>query len=328
MKLMEGNQMPTILALLSPGDDIQELLIAPENVDICYVYKNETNFFSRCIKRFKLLFPSNSFAFSHEFLSKDLSKYDVIILDETIYPDKIIKNIRNRNQKCKIIYWMWNTVEYSGRLRLYDKWRRWDILLSMRKKYNFIISSFDLGDCQKYNLTYNNQVAPFFRDVSISNPISNSIFFFGKDKGRLPHLRNLAKQFRSLGYICDFNVVPDARKKYSSDSFDGVKRVNYTAYKNIIKQELNSNALLEILQDGQGGITWRALEALFYKQKLITNFLNIKNYDFYNADNIYIIGLDEEKRFEQFMKIPYQEIPETIRNKYTFIGWLKNMLNN
>lgn len=324
---MEGNHIPTILALLSPGDDIQELLLAPENVDICYVYKNETKFISRCIKRFKLLLPFNFFAFSREFKNKDLSKYDVIILDETIYPDKIIKNIRKRNQRCKIIYWMWNTVEYSGRLRLYNKWARWNILLSMRKSYNFNISSFDIEDCYKYNLTYNNQVAPFFRDVSISNPISNSIFFFGKDKGRLSHLQNLARQFRGLGYVCEFNVVPDARKKYSSDAFDGVKRVNYTAYKDIVKQELNSNALLEILQDGQSGITWRALEALFYKRKLITNFMNIKEYDFYNVNNIYIIGFDEEKRFEQFMKTPYQEIPEAIKNRYTFVGWLQNMIN-
>lgn len=323
---MVENREPKILALLSPGDDIQELLFAPENIDTCYVYKNETEFFSRCIKRFKLLFPFNSFAFSREFLHKDLSTYDVIILDETIYPDKIIKNIRERNQTCKIIYWMWNTVEYSGRLRLYDKWKRWDILLAMKEDYKFEISSFDVADCKKYNLTYNNQVAPFFRDISISDPTPNSIFFFGKDKGRLPYLRNLAEKFRNLGYICDFNVVPDARKKYSSEAFNGVKRANYTAYKDIVKKELNSNILLEILQDGQGGITWRALEALFYKRKLITNFKDIKSYDFYNNSNIYILGLDDDKLLENFMETPYKDIPEIIKNRYTFMGWLQKMI--
>ena len=325
---MEENKIPTILALLSPGDDIQELLFAPEDVDTCYVYKNETRFVSRCIKRFKLLFPVNSFAFSREFQNKDLSKYDVIILDETIYPDKIIKNIRRRNRTCKIIYWMWNTVEYSGRLRLYDKWKRWNILLSMKENYNFEISSFDIEDCHRYNLTYNNQVAPFFRDISNSKPISNSIFFFGKDKGRLSHLRGLADEFRSLGYVCDFNVVPDDRKKYSAHAFDGVKRADYTAYRDIVKRELSSNLLLEVLQDGQGGITWRALEAMFYKRKLITNFENIKRYDFYNPNNIYIIGLDDKNRLEQFLKTPYQEIPEIIKNRYTFMGWLQNMINS
>lgn len=324
---MKEKRIPNILALLSPGDDIQELLFAPENVDICYVYNNETNFFSRCVKRFKLLFPFNSFSFSREFLDKDLSKYDVIILDETIYPDKIIKNIRKRNQTCKLIYWMWNTVEYSGRLRLYDKWKRWDILLAMKENYKFEISSFDLADCQKYNLTYNNQVAPFFENFTTPASIPNSIFFFGKDKGRLPSLRNLATEFRRLGYKCDFNVVPDARKKYSSQDFAGVKRANYTAYKDIVKRELNSNILLEILQDGQDGITWRALEALFYKRKLITNFKNIKSYDFYNNSNIYVIGLDDDNLLKRFMETPYKEISETIKKRYTFMGWLQNMIS-
>ena len=325
---MKEIQIPKTLALLSPGDDIQELLLSPENIDICYIYKNEMKFFSRCIKRLKLLFPFNSLAFSNEFRHIDLAKYDVIILDETIYPDKVIKYVRKCNQTCKIIYWMWNTVEYSGRLRLYNKWKRWHILLSMREKYNFEISSFDKEDCNRYNLTYNNQVAPFFRDLSNPNPISNSIFFFGKDKGRLSHLRNLADEFRSLGYVCDFNVVPDARKKYSAHDFDGVKRAHYTAYRDLIKSELSSSLLLEILQDGQGGITWRALEAMFYKRKLITNFQNIRKYDFYNESNIYIIGLDDKEKIKQFMKTPYQEIPETIKNRYTFKGWLQNMVNN
>lgn len=43
---MKGIQIPKILALLFPGDDIQELLLSPENIDICYIYKNEMNFFS------------------------------------------------------------------------------------------------------------------------------------------------------------------------------------------------------------------------------------------------------------------------------------------
>ena len=44
----------------------------------------------------------------------------------------------------------------------------------------------------------------------------------------------------------------------------------------------------EIVQPGQGGLTIRTLEALFYNKKLITNNESITEYDFYNADNIFI----------------------------------------
>jgi len=317
-----------ILVLLSPEEKIQKLLLEPEKVDICYVYnQHPQNIISRCIKRVKLLMPFDSLAYSEEFLHKDLSKYDIIILDETIYPNRIIRNIRRRNKNCKLIYWMWNTVDYSNsKLRLYNRWKIWKELLTMRNYYNFTISSFDKGDCEKYNITYNNQVAPYFNDLTISNKLEKTIFFFGLDKGRLPYIKELYNEFTKYGYFCDFNVVPDARKKYNLSSFGAVTKQSFQPYKEIIKCEAPVKALLEILQNGQEGITWRALEALFYKKKLITNYKEIKQYDFYNPNNIFILGVDDIERFKVFMSTKFEDVPKEYVNKYTFRGWLSNMM--
>lgn len=316
-----------ILALLSPGDSIQELLFSEENVDICYIQKNKIDTLSRYIKRFKLLFPFDFFAYSADFLNKDLSIYDIVIIDETIYPERIIKYIRRNNPSCKIIYWMWNTVEYSGKLRLYKKWSHWELLLAMREYYNIEIISFDKRDCEKYDLTYNNQIAPFFRNLSIDNEINERVFFWGQDKNRLEQIQTIRGLLSNTGYLCDFNVVPDQRKKYPLHAFEGINKVDYLPYKEIIKRELKSSVLLEILQEKQNGLTWRALESLFYKKKLITNFEEIKKYDFYNPKNIYIIGVDDKSRLYDFMSEQYEDVPKSIIENYTLKGWLDKYIN-
>lgn len=63
---------------------------------------------------------------------------------------------------------------------------------------------------------------------------------------------------------------------------------------------------------------------MFYKKKLLTNYLDIKNYDFYNKDNIFIIENDDEKKIDIFLKQSYQEISSEIIEQYLVDGWLKN----
>ena len=221
---------------------------------------------------------------------------------------------------------MWNTVEHTTQMKLYDRWKKWNQLLAMRAKYKFQISSFDEGDCKKYGLVYNNQVAPYFKDISIPDDLSNSIFFYGLDKGRLTFIKHLYDTFTNKGYQCNFNVVPDAHKKYDEFAFEKIHEEYFRPYKDIIEQEVSSKALLEILQKGQKGITWRALESLFYKKKLITNFKEIKQYDFYNPNNIFVLGMDDMNQFDLFMRTKFENISDKEVIKYTFKGWLSNML--
>ena len=73
--------------------------------------------------------------------------------------------------------------------------------------------------------------------------------------------------------------------------------------------------------------SWRALEAMFYRKKLITNFKDIKEYDFYKKDNIFIIGEDDLNNIKNFVNTGYVDIPENIIKKYTIDGWIENFIN-
>ena len=74
-------------------------------------------------------------------------------------------------------------------------------------------------------------------------------------------------------------------------------------------------------------MTWRPLEAMFYRKKLITNFKDIKEYDFYIKDNIFIIGEDDLNNIKNFVNTGYVDISQNIIKKYTIDGWIENFIN-
>lgn len=62
-------------------------------------------------------------------------------------------------------------------------------------------------------------------------------------------------------------------------------------------------------------------------KKLITTNFNIKEYDFYNENNILVIDSENPKINLAFFEKPYEEIPTEILKKYIINGWIENMLN-
>ena len=71
------------------------------------------------------------------------------------------------------------------------------------------------------------------------------------------------------------------------------------------------------------GLTLRTLEALFFKKKLITNNRDIVNLQFYNANNIFVLGIDKLENLKIFMDKPYENIEQKVIDYYDFNEWLK-----
>lgn len=85
-----------------------------------------------------------------------------------------------------------------------------------------------------------------------------------------------------------------------------------------------SKAILDVTNPIQSGLTMRTLEAIGMKKKLITTNKDITNYEFYNSNNIYV--LDENVIIDdRFLNKPYDNIDESIRNKYTLNQWIRDI---
>lgn len=313
-----------ILIVLAPDDILPKELLQYEEVDTVFMFQRGRSLWTRLQRRFFLLLGLESFALTKEIRNIDLNQYDAIFVNETIYPEKILAWIRKGNNKCTLFYWLWNTV-FSEKVKLYNREKELKKVIDSQKSLNYRIVSFDKKDCEKYGFIYNDQVAPFIYTDNIDSRNIKDVFFCGKDKGRLEVLKKIAKDFDNSHISYDFWIVPQKDRIYDSDSKRFLKH-SFLEYEELIKREKASKCILEIVQKGQGGITWRALESLFYKRKLITNFSSIVEYDFYNKENIFIIGKDDIHRLKDFVESPYVNIDEQIVQHYLFKDWINRLI--
>lgn len=85
----------------------------------------------------------------------------------------------------------------------------------------------------------------------------------------------------------------------------------------------NSKIVLDIQHPMQTGLTMRTIEMIGAERKLITTNTAIKDYDFYNPNNIYIIDRDNPSIDPSFFSSPYQPVAPSLYHKYSLDGWLE-----
>ncbi|UIR55952.1 hypothetical protein LZQ00_17025 [Sphingobacterium sp. SRCM116780] len=278
-------------------------------VDVNQIYRDIPGFL-RPVRKF---FFDFDLPFKQIWLIKDfknsIADYDTIILSATLYNIKISKIIDSYKFKNKqLIFWYWNPVDkICSPSKISASWEKW---------------SFDKKDCEKYNLKYNNT---YYFEKFISNIAQETkyqVSFIGQDKGRLKLLLAIEKELKNLGITFYFHVVQD---RTSVLDYAYKSRLNYHEILNIIQA---SDVLLDIVQNGQSGLTLRVMESLFFSKKIISNNTEIIRYDFYNPSNIFIIGKDSLEELLAFMETDYVPINKDILKNYTVENWLNNFAKN
>jgi hypothetical protein len=71
----------------------------------------------------------------------------------------------------------------------------------------------------------------------------------------------------------------------------------------------------------------RTLEVLGARRKLITTNATIKDYDFYNENNIFILDRENPVISAEFIKTKYQEVDRDLYLKYSLEYWLNEVFN-
>ncbi len=145
----------------------------------------------------------------------------------------------------------------------------------------------------------------------------------GKNKNRLDLLNEIAKHLIKANIQCDFNilVLNNANKDLIKDEWKISKMISY---EEILDKSSKCSVIVDVVKEGQSGLTLRVLEALFFGKKLITNNKNICNCDFYSSDNVFIVGVDNWDDFEMFLGSELLQIPNNVKNKYLLETWVNN----
>lgn len=281
------------------------------NNDIFELYKSNSKI-NRILRKivFKYNLPFSNFFLTSWYNQK--TDYDKVIMFDTGNAKYLIKIISKFYPKARKIIWFWNSVEKTINT---EDVRHKDIELW----------SFDPHDCNKYDLKYNTQfyISEFINSKdSLVNPCSDvDVFFVGTDKGRIKQLTKLKHNLDQMSVSSNFYIVGDPTKYIPGWNMNYKVPIEYN---HILEHNRHSKAIVDIVSDGQNGLTLRPLEALFMKKKLITNMKSISKFKLYNRNNIYIIDEESDRSIKNFIESPYDETGYIeLRSYYSFENWIE-----
>ncbi len=237
-----------------------------------------------------------------------LDIYKTIIVFDNGISTGLLKWIKKECPGCNLKVWMWNVP-----LKQVDIFKQYASVYCFDKKYSL-----------KNGLEFIEQF--YFEPINESQYTKKyDLSFVGLDKGRYQVIQDIADFLNKNNHKFYFYIVNSKliKKRYYKEK-DCIIKISSKeiAYRDVIRIINESKAVLEIMKTGQEGLTLRALEAMFYKKKLVTNNKNIIKYNWYNPDNIFILGVDKMDKLGIFLDSPFINIDKEFLYKHTYKSWL------
>lgn len=224
----------------------------------------------------------------------------VIIVFEPLITPQYIEWLHRVNPHSRIILSYINKVNEKNNPDLFDfDWlEKW---------------TGDIEDSKKYKINFYPGMA-YFRVCKVRKCAPEyDVFYVGKDKGRIEQLLNLERQLNQLGLSTYFHIVAERKFSLKKDSHYRP----FLPYEKVLEKIGKTRAILHLVNGGQVGITIRVMESLVHEVKLITDCKELKQYDFYHPQNIFILGEDRMKDLPVFIDSPYHKIEsELFQNMY------------
>ncbi len=207
----------------------------------------------------------------------------------------IIPFLRKKYPGCKIV---WFAQDILCTIRNTYTRKHIDVD-SLKKLFDWVVS-YDMGDARKYGLEYHPTVLSKI-EIPLNSRYESDLFFIGKSKNRLDLLIELSKGLKKHGIKCNFMVLGIPPEEQKEPEYINYIDKPLTYYENL-NYAANAKCLLELMQPGAVGYTFRTSEALLYNKKLITNNQPIENAPFFNADNIVVLKELSDEFFERTAK--------------------------
>lgn len=246
--------------------------------------------------------------------TQNLEEYDKIILFDSSYSKQIDHIISKRDFKNGCFVYCWNKMNEDPLSAIKQ-------LESIDLKFK--VYSYNKTDCQKYNLNYNSTFY-YPPKLRIKKPFTIDVAFLGavKRTKRLEELDSICGIFNALKinswiYVYGKSEYQPQHFKLTSETID------YCNYLDIIS---SCRAILDIDVWKEEALSLRAMEALFYDKKYITNNANIKKEKFYDPNNIFIIGMDDLNHLYEFIFSEVIPVDEEIKNYYLIDNWIKRFI--
>lgn len=291
---------------------------------------SESSFIKGIIKIKKSMMSSLIQKYFDKIMSETKDKsYDLVfIVNCKVFTPDMVQQLKNSKKPARFVLYMWDS------LTLYPNSKELIPLFDMAY-------SFDSDDCDKIEaLTFlplfyckayekvgreSNPVEIDYDLVSICTAHPNR---YKTMRGLFPALE--AKGIRIFSFMF-LNKIQYWYNKALVEEFKCAKRSEFKFKPLSEKENLTilrkSNSVFDMQHNKQSGLTMRTIETLGAKRKLITSNTNIKKYDFYNENNIFVVDEHNCSGIEQFIKQKYEPIDDDIYRKYSLHSWIEAIIN-
>lgn len=235
-------------------------------------------------------------------------KYDYLLINDPLITKHYLNWIKDENPKAQLNFIYGNMVGKAKHVHpseIPSCYRIW---------------SYDGGDCEKYGLRKFYCNGYFKRFIKPRKKEKQDVLFVGGDKGRADYILSLEKALKDIGITTNFIIVKSSKLDKDKPYYHAP--VSYDVVTDMVAE---SKAVLNVAMPGQTGITMRDLEALLIGVKLITTNLHIKDEDFYNPNNIYILEGNNVEGLKEFLGKPIIPAPQEIKQRYVFNKFIEEV---
>jgi hypothetical protein len=255
-----------------------------------------------------------------------VTNYDIVlVLNGQTLSSSMLKNLRRSFPTAEYVLYMWDSIKnrknICKNLDLFDR-----------------AYTFDPKDSKSFHMNFR----PLFyangfetQKVCDSNPTKYHISFVGTaHTDRYAIVNSLRNRLPAhvIAYWYLYLQAPWVLNLYrwTNPSMEDANVSDFEFIpldKKTVQQVFaQSGAILDIEHPNQNGLTMRTFETLGAGKKLVTTNSDVRNYDFFNENNIFVIDRNNPIISEQFFDIPFKELPLEIMNRYSIAGWLEEIL--
>lgn len=250
----------------------------------------------------------------------------LVVNPDCLYPTNI-NSIRRLANPSRMILYMCDSFENRKRAK---------------RLINFFDKclTYDSRDAKNYNISL--RPLYFLSGIDNKNDIENThepidVLFVGtahSDRVKIiSTIKNQCEKYKLNYYFYLYLQSPLIFYFYKifNKNYRGIKKsfLNFTPikYDDYLEKLENTKVVIDMQHPKNSGLTLRTFEVLGKKKKIITTNYTIQEYDFYNEKNISIVDRNNPIIDCNFCNTDYENIPEPLYYKYSYYGWLEDVLS-
>ncbi|MDD7331041.1 MAG: sugar transferase [Absicoccus porci] len=274
------------------------------------------------------IFAAKSQEYYESIIEKNKGKdYDYILVVKCdMTPERVLKRFRKEYPNAKLCLYLWDSI---------------DNIPGVLEKFEYFdtLHSFDMEDCKKHPelkfrpLFYADEFCKELStedhkyDVSFAGTIHSDRYAVIKEVRKIAAEKGLRSYWFCYLQSKFIYYFYKATKKEFADTkiadFD-LKKMGSKEIASIVDQ---SKIVLDIQHPKQTGLTMRTIEMVGMNKKLITTNSSIKNYDFYNPNNISVVDRKNVQIDDQFLQSTYEPLTDELYKKYSLQSWILEVLS-